>query len=115
MIILTSRRMVNVLSLNFASAMALYPFILLKENACKDNPVLINHEKIHLRQQAELGIVFFYLWYSLEFLYGLLRFRNRREAYNRISFEREAYAHEHDLDYLNRRPFWNFLRYFSLR
>jgi hypothetical protein len=53
----------------------------------------------------------FYLWYFTEYLIRLLQFRNRKKAYYAISFEREAYANEKDLDYLNSRPFWGFIRY----
>ena len=72
---------------------------------------MLNHERIHLRQQAELLVVFFYVWYGLEYLIRLIQYRNRHEAYKNISFEREAYANEKDLDYLKRRSFWEFLKY----
>ena len=36
---------------------------------------------------------------------------NINEAYHAISFEREAYKNEKDLDYLKKRSFWSFLRY----
>ncbi len=94
--------------------MALFPFILIKHAHLKENRALINHEKIHLRQQLEMLIVFFYLWYLLEFLFLLIKYKNHREAYENISFEREAYAHEHDLGYLKKRPFWNFRKYIQL-
>ena len=32
-------------------------------------------------------------------------------AYKTISFEREAYAKEKDLNYLKSRPFWNFINF----
>ncbi|MEX0995648.1 MAG: hypothetical protein WDZ45_01210 [Flavobacteriaceae bacterium] len=71
----------------------------------------MNHERIHLRQQLELLILPFYLWYGLEFLLRLLYFRNRYKAYRNISFEREAYSNEADLYYLKRRKFWAFIGY----
>lgn len=65
---------------------------------------MINHETIHTRQQAELLYVFFYLVYAVEWLYRLTRCGfNGHRAYLAISFEREAYAHGYDLDYLSRR------------
>ncbi|HLP50692.1 MAG TPA: hypothetical protein VK154_07380 [Chitinophagales bacterium] len=39
------------------SAMAVYPFILVKRKELQNNAVLINHEKIHHRQQLELLIL----------------------------------------------------------
>ena len=88
-----------------------YPFVFLADKDDKLNEVFINHEKIHIRQQLELLIVPFYLWYFTEYLIRLLQFRNRKKAYYAISFEREAYANEKDLAYLKSRSFWRFLRY----
>lgn len=89
-----------------------FPFIILRNCNMKSNTVLINHERIHLRQQLELLIIPFYIVYSLEFLIHLLRFKNWHKAYRHISFEREAFANENNLDYLVSKPFWSFLRFF---
>ena len=65
--------------------------------------VMMNHERIHTRQMLELLIIGFYLWYVAEWL---VRLTQKGNAYRRISFEREAYAHEHDLGYLaHRKPY----------
>jgi hypothetical protein len=58
-----------------------------------------NHELIHCQQQLEWLYVPFYLLYLGEWLWHLIRLRDCDKAYRAISFEREAYAHEHDLDY----------------
>lgn len=72
----------------------------------------MNHERIHARQQQELLIVFFYVWYLLE--YSILRlFMNHHSAYRNIVFEREAYAMEHDVNYLKKRRFFNFIMYYN--
>ena len=88
-----------------------YLFILLRKPHDRENPVLINHEKIHLRQQLELLIIPFYLWYTLEYLYWFLRLKNSFLAYKYISFEREAYAMEDDPDYLSERKLFSFWKY----
>ena len=93
------------------SGIALWPFVILKDSKFKEDVIMLNHERIHLRQQAELLVVFFYVWYGLEYLIRLIQYRNRHEAYKNISFEREAYANEKDLDYLKRRSFWEYLKY----
>ena len=85
------------------NGITLYPFILLKKKHFKEDKVLINHEKIHLRQQLELLIVFFYLWYIIEYYYWYFKLKNSFLAYKYISFEREAYAMEDDLHYLETR------------
>ncbi len=89
----------------------LFPFIFLLRKEDKRNPELVNHERIHIRQQLELLVLPFFIWYIIEFLIRLLQFKNRREAYLNISFEREAYKNEKDLDYLKKRPFWFFLKF----
>ena len=91
--------------------MAVFPFVFVKYSLDKENPVFINHERIHLRQQLELLIIPFFVLYFLEFLVRLIQYRNRDLAYRNISFEREAYANEKNFDYLKQRSFWNFLKY----
>ena len=93
------------------TAITIYPFIMLKHKRQKDDMILINHEKIHIRQQLELLVLPFFIWYGIEFLIRLVQFKNWSRAYRNISFEREAYENEKDLDYLKRRPFWQFLKY----
>lgn len=93
------------------NGITLYPFVLLKNSEDKKNLILLNHERIHLRQQLELLIVFFYFWYLAEYLYYLVKFTNSSIAYHRISFEREAYQNETNLDYLIKRRMWRFLTY----
>jgi len=91
--------------------LTIYPIIFLKNKALKQNSVLMNHEKIHLRQQLELLIIPFFVFYLIEFLVRLIQFRNWNLAYRNISFEREAYGNEKNLDYLKSRPFWNCMKY----
>jgi hypothetical protein len=72
---------------------------------------LINHESIHLKQQAELGAIFFYVWYLIEFCIRTVLIGNTDAAYRRICFEKEAYANEENLEYIKTRKFWAFLKY----
>ncbi|WP_187478253.1 hypothetical protein [Amniculibacterium sp. G2-70] len=95
------------------NGIALFPFIILKNPEFQEDKTLVNHEKIHLKQQLELLIVFFYLWYIIEYYYWSYKLKSRYGAYKKISFEREAYDNEDDLDYLKKRKFWSFLRYFN--
>ena len=91
----------------------LFPFVIVSEKDLKQNSVMINHEKIHIRHQLELLILPFFIWYGIEFLVRLIIYRDRNEAYRNISFEREAYANEKDLNYLKQRSFWRFLNYLN--
>ena len=95
------------------SGITLWPFILLQSQ--DQDVVLLNHERIHLRQQAELLLIVFYLLYLLEWTYWLLRGKSWWEAYRLISFEREAYTHEQNLDYLDERKVWSFRKYYRRR
>ena len=88
------------------------------------------HERIHLRQQFEIivmsavllavavvvtdlspwwllsSLASFYVLYFVEWLVRLAVHRDRKEAYRNISTEQEAYKHQWDADYLDRRrPF----------
>lgn len=92
-------------------AVTLWPFIFIKNKNHKQDVILMNHERIHLRQQLELLVLPFFLWYFLEYLLRLWKYRNSYAAYKHISFEREAYLHERDLGYLKGRKFWRFLRF----
>jgi hypothetical protein len=77
----------------------------------KKDKILINHEKIHLKQQLEMLIIPFFMWYVLEFAIRLFQFKTWYLAYKNISFEREAYTNEKDLNYLKSRSFWTFVNY----
>ena len=77
----------------------------------RTNEVMINHEKIHIRQQIELLILPFFIWYGIEFLIRYLICKDKNIAYRNISFEKEAYQNEKDLGYLEQRAFWGFLKY----
>ncbi len=93
------------------TGLTIFPFVLLKSRHLKTDYVLINHESIHLKQQLELLILPFYLLYGLEFSVRIFQYRHWNIAYRNISFEREAYQNELNLDYLKTRKFWQFLKY----
>jgi hypothetical protein len=95
------------------NGMAIFPFILVKNRTDKTNSILINHEKIHLRQQLELLILPFYLLYFLNYVYGLAKYKNHYLAYYNIIFEQEAYKNESNLSYLQCRNFWAWLKFLT--
>lgn len=94
-----------------ASGMALFPFILIRKKELPLTPRLLNHERIHLRQQMELLIIPFYLWYFISYLCHRARGKKHPAAYRSIIFEREAYANDGDPEYLKKRKCWGFLGY----
>ena len=84
-------------------AINLFGLVFVRRQAGTLSPVTANHEYIHTLQQRELLYLFFYPLYVLEWLFWLLILRHPHRAYVRISFEREAYAHQSDLHYAARR------------
>ena len=91
-------------------AVTLWPFIFCKKVLTY---VVLNHERIHGEQQKELLLVFFYVWYFLEWLLRLILYRDFYEAYRNISFEQEAYECECDPFYLERRKMFGWVVYLS--
>ena len=67
-----------------------------------------NHEAIHTKQMKELLYVPFYILYLLEWLYRLIQKGN---AYRNISFEKEAYNNENDMNYLDKREHFSWIEY----
>ena len=92
----------------------IWPFIFLKNALLKEDVVLVNHERIHFRQQIELLILPFFILYILEFIVRFYQYGSWQMAYKSISFEREAYKNENDPNYLKSRPFWNFKNFFKI-
>lgn len=92
----------------------LWPFIILREIYDASPPWrrkaarIINHESIHIKQQEEMLILPFYVWYILEWFIKL--FFYGKKAYYNISFEREAYDNDDNLSYLNSRKRYSWLK-----
>lgn len=118
----------NIIPFPGYKAINLFGVLFVRGNA-KIDEVTINHEAIHSRQFVELMILFaiasvfirwwlplfaplfFYVWYVIEWLINLVRFRDAYIAYRRISFEREAYDNDKDKDYLKHREQFAFIKY----
>jgi hypothetical protein len=92
------------------AAMAIWPYILVRPGPPVSEET-IRHERIHHAQQKELLLVPFFVWYGIEYLVRLCRYRNHHQAYRNISFESEAYMHDRHPDYLKRRKHYSFLKF----
>lgn len=68
----------------------------------------VNHELIHAAQQKELLYIPFFIWYVIEWLVLLIKYRDRMEAYRNIRFEKEAYRHQRDINYLRNRKHYRY-------
>jgi hypothetical protein len=71
----------------------------------------LSHEAIHQKQWNELTWVVFMLWYSIEFMIKLFKYKKCHSTYRNLSFEREAYANDRDENYLKTRKRYAFLKY----
>lgn len=118
----------NIIPFPGYKAINLFGVLFVKNNA-KIDDVTINHEAIHSKQFIELMILFamatvfirwwmplfsplfFYIWYVIEYFIHLLKYRKHSLAYRRISFEREAYKHQYEEDYLKTRKPYAFKKY----
>ena len=94
--------------------LTVFPFVFLRETKDKFDKSLINHEQIHLRQQLEMAVIPFFVWYGVEYLVWLIVSKKRKKAYREISFEKEAYQNENNIEYLKNRKFWAFINYVKL-
>lgn len=90
-------------------AVTIGPFIFVREGCESDR--LLNHEQIHIRQQYEMLFIGQWLLYGLFWLFGLLRYGDPNKAYRENPFEREAYANDDDLGYLDNRKAWSWTKH----
>ena len=88
------------------SCMNLFGILFARKNAKIDDATL-NHESIHTAQMKEMLYIPFYLWYIIEWLIKLF---GKGNAYKNISFEREAYANQYNLDYLKTRKRYSWVK-----
>ena len=90
------------------AAINLFGFIVVRRGIFASE-TLINHERIHTAQMRELGFIFFYLLYGLEWL---IRLPMKGNAYRNITFEQEAYDHQNEPSYLEVRKHYAPYRYY---
>lgn len=88
--------------------MTMFPFIFTRRNLREKE---MYHELIHCRQQVEMLILPFFIWYVLEWLIRIIIYFDTKKAYKNISFEKEAYSNQEDKDYLKERNFYSWIKY----
>ena len=93
------------------SAMNLFGFIVARRECLPLSNKTLHHEAIHSQQIKELLFVGFYIWYVVEWLVRLLYMKNSKKAYKAISFEKEAFGNDNNLNYLESRKLFAFLNY----
>lgn len=91
------------------NGITIFPFIILREKYKADPEEIIKHEFIHIKQQMEMLVIPFFIFYVLEWFVKLFKYGGK--AYENISFEREAHDNEGNLDYYKTRKFWVWTKY----
>ena len=110
-------------------ALTVWPWVFVRRKAqAWYTPTVDRHERTHGRQQKEMLVVgsvlaallllagcgwwsiiplgLFFEWYFMEWLFRSVQYGNMHTGYRNISMEREAYAWQDDIGYLDqRRPF----------
>ena len=102
---------------------------------------ILNHEKIHSLQMAELAMITvpltiilmwafgisawwllaavsaFYIWYGLEYLLiRLFRVKDKQnDCYHDVSLEEEAYNNDDNLDYISQRNMFAWIKYIRIK
>lgn len=66
---------------------------------------------IHAKQQLETLWVLFFVLYALEYVIKLILCGDMSRAYKSISFEQEAFSNENDVNYLEKRKLWCWIKY----
>lgn len=92
-------------------AINIFGLVFHRSNGRQMLPVDINHEAIHTEQMKELLFIPFYILYGLEWLFKFFYYWNGKKAYRAISFEGEAYDHQYELDYIQHRKRYSWLKY----
>ena len=81
---------------------------------CRDksqiNDVIVNHEEIHTAQMKELLYLPFYILYLIFWIIRVVT-PPFETSYRDISLEQEAYDNERNLDYMNARKHYSWVRY----
>ena len=94
-----------------AKGAALFPFVFVRSRE-HATPLLINHERIHCRQQIETLYIGILLLRVFESCYARFVLRLHAPDSNLyLASEQEAYRHQHDMEYLTHRTWFSVFRY----
>lgn len=100
----------NIFPFKGFTAVTIYPFVFVRKGKVLSDR-MVRHEAIHSMQQKEMLLLLFYVWYVVEWVFRLVMYRNLDKAYRNISFEMEAYANQDEVEYMERRSPYSWVRY----
>ncbi len=94
-----------------AKASAFFPIIFVRSEEYA-TPLFINHERIHFRQQLETLFIGSWLLHLFEDVYSRVFLKMKSpEYYLYRAVEQEAYRNQHNLSYLQTRPWFSTFSY----
>ncbi len=100
----------KLLPLKGFAAINLFGILFVRDGA-NVSDTLINHEAIHTAQMKELGYIPFYILYLIEwFIKLIINKLDNNKAYKSISFERETYSNQNNLNYLKERKHYEWIK-----
>ena len=108
----------NIIPVKGFKAINLFGVLFVRGNAVISEKTL-RHEHIHTMQMREMLYVPFYLWYGIEYVIRFFGwsfekknpFYPNYKPYDLMSFEREAYDNEHDVEYPKTRKRFSWFKY----
>ena len=75
--------------------------------------LILNHERIHRRQQLETFFIGALIINFVFFIINIFKYSNPHERYLNTPLEREARFNEKKFDYLSERKLFSFFKYFN--
>ena len=112
--------------------LTMWPFLFIRKGATVTD-TFERHEGTHAKQQFEMlcvgivltiilflvgcgwwslfGLPIFYYWYGIEYIVRLFQYQTFIAAYKNVAFEQEAYDHQNEIDYLDRRKPFAWVKY----
>lgn len=94
-----------------------WPYVILREkynthpHYIRLSKRIIRHESIHTKQQEEMLVLPFYVWYVIEWFIKIFIYGSLNKAYLKISFEQEAKKNERKPTYLKKRKHFSWLKF----
>lgn len=86
-----------------------FPFIFVNSRlkGTEKETTVVHHEAIHIAQSTELLVVFFYLFYAINFVWNLFKYKfDTYKAYREVVFEKEAFDNQDECCYVKFRKLY---------
>jgi hypothetical protein len=101
---------VRLLTANYLESVTIAPFgIYSKNHNNNNNKIRINKSKIRWAQQIEMYIIFYYLWYFIEWTMRIPT--DKINSFKNLSMEKEVDLNMNNLEYLKTRKRFAWTKY----